>query len=346
MQPTSSQAGLAKILSRFRVTPVVVILLANVILVLFFQLVAGQDLFGLRTMATLTPLLGVMVLVGLSQSFVIGTGGIDLSLPMTMTFMGIVILKVSEGANERLPQALLVGLMICVVIGIINGFLIEVVGLNSFVTTLATGQIFAGATIMYRGVSMNTTKVPEALYIWAQSNIQGVSVILITSVAVAVLISLFVKGTTGGRRLVAASASARAAKLLGFPQRFLRIGAWVISACIGGAAGVLLAGQLASPDITLGSPYLLSSIIVVVLGGAVLTGGRVGPLGTLLGAVFIILLDHGLSVMGLSTGARTFAQGAILALGLAGVGYLRTARPQKATRGLSAASKEEESLLV
>ena len=343
MQPTSSQAGLARIMSRLRVTPVVVILLANVILVLFFQLVAGQDLFALRTMATLTPLLGVMVLVGLSQSFVIGTGGIDLSLPMTMTFMGIVILKVSEGANEKLPQALLAGLVICIVIGVINGFLIEVVGLNSFVTTLATGQIFAGATIIYRGATMNTTKVPDALYSWAQSNFQGVSVILITAVAVAVLISLFVRGTLGGRRLVAASASARAAKLLGFPQRFLRIGAWVISACIAGAAGVLLAGQLASPDITLGSPYLLSSIIVVVLGGAILTGGRVGPLGTLLGAVFIILLDHGLSVMGLSTGARTFAQGAILALGLAGVGYLRTARPPKTSRSLSAATKEEES---
>jgi len=75
---------------------------------------------------------------------------------------------------------------------------------------------------------------------------------------------------------------------------------------------------------------LLLSITVVVLGGAVLTGGRVGPFATLFGATFIILLDHGLAVQAFPTGARTLVQGLVLPLGLAGVGLLMRPRTAKA----------------
>lgn len=314
-------------------TPLMVILVANIVLVLVLQFVAAQNLFAPRTLATLTPLLGVMVLIGLAQAFVIGTGGIDLSIPPVVTFMGILILRESAGQDARLPQALLVAALVCIVIGLVNGILVEVVGLNALVTTLATGQLVTGATVIYREGALNVTRVPPALYEWAQGNVIGVSVILIVAVALALVIFLVVRRTAGGRKLVLASASFRASHLLGLRAYALRVSAWVIAALIGGLGGVLLAGQIVSPDMSSGSPYLLSSIIVVVIGGAVLTGGRVGPFATLLGATFIILLDHGLAVQGFSTGARTLVQGLVLALGLAGVALLLRPRPARIRRG-------------
>ncbi|WP_443476612.1 ABC transporter permease [Microbacterium sp. F2] len=310
-------------------TPLTVIVVANVLLLLILQFVVGQNLFEPRTLATLTPLLGVMVLIGLAQAFVIGTGGIDLSLPAVVTLMGIVILGESAGENARLPQALLVAGIVCVVVGVLNGILVEVVGLNALVTTLATGQLVTGATVIYRE-SVNVTRVPPALYEWAQGNVIGVSVILIVAAALALVIFISVRRVVVGRELVLASASLRASTLVGLRSLVLRVSAWVVAALIGGMGGVLLAGQIASPDMSLGSPYLLSSIIVVVLGGAVLTGGRVGPFATMLGATFIILLDHGLAVQGFSSGARTLVQGLVLALGLAGVALLLKPRAARA----------------
>lgn len=317
---------------QFQWTPLKVILVANVLLILFLQFVAGQNLFEPRTLSTLTPLLGIMAIIGLAQAFVIGTGGIDLSVPHVVTLMGIVMLKESGGLDSNLPWALLVAAIVCIIIGLVNGILIEVLGFNPLVTTLATGQVIMGATIIYRGASLNTTRVPDALYGWVRGGAFGLSIILITAVLLVLVTVLFVRRIVVGRRLVLASASAKASELVGVRQRTYRVSAWVIAALIGGGGGVLMAGQIASPDMSSGGPYLLSSIVVVVLGGAMLTGGRVSPFGTLLGATFIILLDHGLAVMGFSSGARMLVQGVVLALGLAGVGLLMKPRAAKSPR--------------
>ncbi|MDF2443232.1 MAG: ribose transport system permease protein [Subtercola sp.] len=313
----------------FQWSPLAVILVANVLLVVYLQVFAGQNLAEPRTLSTLTPLLGVMVLIGLAQAFVIGTGGIDLSIPSVITLMGIMMLRESGGENDQLPKALLVAAIVCIAIGLVNGVLVEVLGLNALVTTLATGQLVLGATVIYREGALKITKVPSELSTWAQANLFGFSFILIVAVVLALVILFFVRRVATGRRLVLASASLRASQLTGLHHLSLRVLAWVIASLVAGVGGVLLAGQLSSPDMSSGGPYLLLSIVVVVLGGAVLTGGRVGPLGTLFGATFIILLDHGLAVQGFSTGARTLVQGLVLALGLAGVGLLMRPRTAK-----------------
>lgn len=317
---------------RLQWTPLTVILAANVLLILVLQFGIGQNLFEPRSLATLTPLLGVMVIIGLAQAFVIGTGGIDLSLPSVVTLMGIVVLRETGGANELLPKAILVAAVICVLIGLVNGLLIEVVGLNALVTTLATGQIINGATVIYRAQGNQATKVPESLSSWAQANLFGVSFLFIIALMLVVVLVAITHRMIVGRRLILASASSRASHLLGIRHLSYRVSAWMVAAMIAGLAGVVLAGQIASPDMSLGAPYLLLSIVVVVLGGAVLTGGRVSPVATLLGATFIILLDHGLAVLGLSTGLRTLIQGVVLAVGLVGMGYLLRPRRTKASR--------------
>jgi ribose transport system permease protein len=132
--------------------------------------------------------------------------------------------------------------------------------------------------------------------------------------------------TVGGRKLVASSASGRAARLAGLSSVAYRGGAWVLASFIVGLGAVLLSGEVGSPDLTLGDPYLLSTVVAVVLGGAVLTGGRVSPAGVALGAVFIVVLDHVLQVRGYSTGVADIAQGVVLALSLAVLALIRGGR--------------------
>jgi ribose transport system permease protein len=301
---------------RLRATPLTVITVAVILLLLISQLVVTSHFFTLGSMSTLTPLVGIMIIVATGQAFVISTGGIDLSVPAVITLMGSIVLKESAEKSDRLVGALVLCVVACVIIGLINGLLIEVLRLNALVVTLAVGQLVAGYTRLYRGDVLTFTNVPKNLSDAAGADVGGVSYLLFVAIAVALLATFFLHRIVPGRRLVASSAAARAATLAGVRARGYRVLAYVLAALAYGTGGVLAAGQVATPDLTLGDPYLLTSVVAVVLGGAVLTGGRVSPVATLLGAVFITVLDYDLRVKGYSAGVRLVVQGAVLALGL------------------------------
>jgi ribose transport system permease protein len=288
-----------------------------VVLLLVSQLAVTSNFFTRSSLSTLTPLVGIMIVVSIGQAFVIGTGGIDLSVPATITLMGVILLKASGGSDGKLAQAILLCALACAVIGLLNGLLVEGLGLNALVVTLAVGFLVSGFTRLYRGDILAFTSVPPKLADAAGANVGGVSYLLIVAVGVTLLAALFLRRFVYGRRLVASSATPRAAFLAGLPSRGYRILAWVIASLAYGVGGVLVAGQIGTPDLTLGDPYLLTSIVAVVLGGAALTGGRVSPVATLLGAVFITVLDFDLRVRGYDAGVRLVVQGVVLVLGLA-----------------------------
>jgi ribose transport system permease protein len=300
-----------------RVTPLVVIALAVALLLIVSPLAVTSDFYSRASLSTLTPLIGIMVIVSIGQAFVISTGGIDLSVPATITLIGSIVLKSSQGHDNRLVGTLLLCLGACVAIGLVNGLLVEGLGLNSLVVTLAVGQLVAGLTRLYRGEVLAFTRVPPRLVSAASANVAGVSYLLIVGLGIALVATAFLHRVVSGRRLVASSAAPRAAFLVGLRSKGYRIAAYVIASVMYGIGGVLAAAQIGTPDLTLGDPYLLTPIVAIVIGGAVLSGGRVSPLATLLGAVFVTVLDYDLRVRGYTAGTRLIVQGCIIAFGLA-----------------------------
>lgn len=292
------------------------ILLANVALVLVGMIALDVQIFTRASLSTLTPTIGVMVLMALGQAFIIGTGGIDLSIPSTVTLVGTIVLKEANGDNGAVIGAVVTALLVCLVIGLGNGLLVEVTRLNALVVTLATGQLIAGITRIYRGPVLSISTVPEDLSDFARSSIGQISIILVLALVVAVLAALWMKFHTSGRRLAASSVARPAAENSGLAAARLRITAWMIGSLIVGIGAVLLAGRIATPDLTLGQPYLLTPIVAVVLGGAALSGGRVRPAATLFGAVFLVVLEHILRVRGYSSGVSLAFQGLVLGVGL------------------------------
>ncbi len=308
---------------RFRITAPWIIGGAVVILLLISRFAITDLFFSASSLSTLTPLVGIMIIVATGQAFVISTGGIDLSVPAIITLMGTIVAKSPGGAGSKLVGALALCLGACVVIGLINGLLVEGLGLNALVVTLAVGQLVSGVTRQYAGNVPSIINVPSNLSNAASANVGGVSYLLLVSIAVALLSTFFVHRVVPGRRLVAASAAPRAAFLAGVPARRYRILAYVIGAVAYGIGGVLAAGLVGTPDLTLGNPYLLTSVVAVVLGGAVLTGGRVSPVATLLGAVFVTVLTSDLQVKGLSAGVQLLVQGIVLVVALSVVFVIR-----------------------
>jgi ribose transport system permease protein len=292
------------------------ILLANVALVLVALFLLDVDLFSRGSLSTLTPVIGVMILVALGQAFIIGTGGIDLSVPSTVTLVGIIILKHANGADSRLLPALVLALSACLAVGLVNGLLVEVTRLPALVVTLATGQLVAGLTQIYRGPVLAVSAVPERLSDVARSSVTRVSIILILGTVAVAVIAVWLRYHTSGRRLAASSVARAAADNTGLAATRQRLTAWMVGTFVVGIGAVLLAGRISTPDLTLGTPYLLTPIVAVVLGGMAITGGRVRPGATALGALFIVLLEHIFRVRGYSSGVALAFQGLVLAIGL------------------------------
>jgi len=316
----------SRVASRRLAIPGLGILLANVALILVAELLLRVDLFGRGSLSTLTPIIGVMVLVALGQAFIIGTGGIDLSIPSTVTLVGIIVLKASGGANGKLLQALGLCLVACVAIGLVNGFLVEIFRLNALVVTLATGQLIAGFTRIYRGPVLAVSEVPKTLSDFARASVFEISAILLVALAVCVAIASWLKYHVSGRTVAASSVARAAAEYSGLAATRQRIVAWVVGTVLVGVGAVLLAGLISTPDLTLGSPYLVTSIVAVVLGGASITGGRVKVAATALGALFIMLLEHIFRVRGYSSGVSLLVEGLVLAVGLGIVATSRNIR--------------------
>ncbi len=311
---------------RVRFTPTTGLLIAIVILLIVGLWLSGGNMLTPPAMSTYTPLLVFGIIVALGQSLVIGTGGIDLSVPFTITLVGAIILDGSNMEASRLPGAIVVALIACAVIGLVNGILVQTFGLNALVATLSVGLVVEGITRLYRGPIQNVTSVPEVLQSFARSNVFGVSLLFLVAIAAIVLLSLYTLRTVRGRRLVASSTSLRASYLLGFWSRSYRVLAYVLAAILYGVAGVLVGGFQGSPDLTLGDPFLLAPIVAVVLGGAALSGGRIHFVPTALGAIFIVLLAFVLKVAGQGSGVAMFVQGLVLAGGLAAINFARQRR--------------------
>lgn len=321
-----SDAPVASRRGAMQITPLTIIALAVLLLFVISEFAVAGSIFSRSTLSTLTPLIAFLIIAALGQAFVIGTGGIDLTVPFTITLVGAIMVKQSGGANGGLGEALVLAFVVCVAIGLLNGLLVEGLKLNALVVTLATGQLIAGATRLYRGEVLAVTDVPPRLSDWAGASVGGVSYLLLIAVVVSLLGTAFLHRGLLGRRLVASSASQPAAFYAGIRARSYRLLAYVVASIMYGLAGVLLSGHVGTPDLTLGDPYLLTTIVAVVLGGAVLSGGRVSPVATLLGAIFVAVLDYNLQVEGLASGARMIVQGVVLALALSLAFFLQRAQ--------------------
>ncbi len=309
---------------RMRPTPRWAIGAAVVVLLILSEFTNSGAFFSNSTLSTLTPFVGVMMIASLGQAVVIGSGGIDLSIPSTMTFVGVLVLKLSEGRNDRLAFAVVISVLMCGVIGLGNGLLVERLRLNPFVATLAVGQIVSGIARFVRGPVPKFTRVPPVLVQRARWNLSGISIALLVALALMLLGTLIFRSTVWGRRLVASSASKPTSALIGLSSSTYRTITFVSSSVFAGVAAVLLSGQLGAPDLSLGSPYLLATVVSVVLSGATLSGGRVDLIGVALGATFITVLNQDLRVQGYSTGFAQLAQAVVLAGGLALVHLIRT----------------------
>lgn len=263
------------------------------------------------------PLASFLALAALGQMLVVMTGGIDLSIPGTMTLAAIMAVGIAENNDERLPVALVTALGVSLLIGLISGILVGVLKLNPLIVTLAVGQIVYGSTLAYAENVANEASVPRSFSEWITSPfLFGLSNLEWTGLGVALLLVLMFRYTELGRKFQSVGANPRAAWILGLRVNVYVIFAYMAASFLYGLNGVLLAGFLRSPSLILGVPYLLGPIAAVVIGGASLSGGLANPISTWAAAFFLTLLNQMLRVLGLPTALQFVVFGVAIVGGM------------------------------
>jgi ribose transport system permease protein len=261
----------------------------------------------------ITPL----VIVGIAQTLVILTGGIDLSLGSAIGLANVVAASlpfVDTGANIVLWLAVppLIGLAI----GLLNGLIITRGGFPPLIVTLAAGAIWKGASLFLlpepggeisRGVSGVVTGLLGGV----------VPVPLLLLLAVVALFHLVLTRTAFGRSIYAVGGNELIAIESGIRAGRVKVGVYALSGLLAGIAGVFLSGWMNSGDPLVGEPYVLNSIAVAVIGGTSLAGGVGGVLGILGGAYIFHLINNILNLLAVSTFYQYVAKGLVLIAALA-----------------------------
>lgn len=243
----------------------------------------------------------VNIMIGFSMMIVIITGGLNLSvgaIGVTSAMFGGWLM---QALGLPWILGLIGGLAMGAALGAINGVIIVRSGLHSFIITLATMSIFFGVMIFltqaesYRDIS-------PAFAGFGRMKIFGVlSPLLITAFVVGIALSALFRFTAIGREMLAAGANPRAAELSGIRVQRMISYCHVLSGVLAAMAGLMLVARTgaAIPSMAgqLGQDWLLPAFLGPVLGGTLLTGGRVSVLGTLLGAFLVTMLTAGLLLM-------------------------------------------------
>ncbi len=282
----------------------------GLVAVFVLSAVVAPGTLYLNTFTALLPFAAVLAIAAIGETLVIQQRGLDLSLPGTMSICALVMARTS--GHGSIVVAAFVTLLLAVVIGAVNGFVITHLSITPLVATLAVNSLVVGGVYSYsHGLPIVTS---PGLTEFTRSEPGGVPTLVIVAVVLATLLALLSRRTTAGRRFTVVGASASTARAAGIRVTRYRLAAYVVGAICAGLAGVLLAGYIGSATSDLGSPYLLTAIAAVVVGGTPFTGGRGSIVATAAAALFLSQLNQLTLALGAPTSIQLFVQaGALVA---------------------------------
>jgi len=262
---------------------------------LFFVLVITQVTLGnvftsFRYWDALLVLSSFLAILALGQGAVILTGGLDLSVPWTIGLSGIMVAGIVQGTNGALIYAIPVVLVVASMIGFLNGLGIVALGLSPIVVTLAMNGLLQGAALIYSNGTPDGFAAPALRWIMT-GEIFGLTPIIPTLALFVVFAVLLLSRTAFGRRLYAIGNSETAARLSGVNTGKTLISVYILSAICAALVGILLTGFSGQASLGMGDDYLLPSIAVVVVGGALITGGRGHYIGMFGGALLLTAMQ-------------------------------------------------------
>jgi ribose transport system permease protein len=312
-QDASKPSGsrLIDLLSRYGIFLILIIMVLA--LSIITPLVRGDQLFlSSRNLIQVMLQASINLIIAVAMTFIITSGGIDLSVGSIVAIAGIVAaLAMQAGASPWL--GFLIAVLAGTLCGLFNGFLINVVGLVPFIATLGTMGIFRGLGLIFSEGLPIYGFSRDFLAIFA-GRVGPVPVQVIVATVIAILGWFVLTQTRFGKYTTAIGGNEETAKLAGISVQGYKFGIYALGGLLTGVASALLTARLSSADPTAGTFYELDAIAATVMGGTSLSGGSGTMLGTVVGALVISLVRNGMNLLNVPSFWQQFVIGSVIIL--------------------------------
>ncbi|MDF2681601.1 MAG: rbsC 2 [Brevibacillus sp.] len=284
--------------------------LLGLALIVIVLSIINSDFLTISNIFNVLRQISINALIAFGMTFVILTGGIDLSVGSMLALASAITAGLmASGMDTWL--AVLIGLLAGVVMGAINGVIVAKGKVAPFIGTLATMTVFRGLTLVYTEGRPITGLNPDFALLGKGFFLEIPMPVIWMLISFAILYFIL-RHTTFGRHVYALGSNEEATKLSGISTGKVKVLVYSISGLFAALSGIILTSRLNSAQPTAGTSYELDAIAAVVLGGTSLSGGRGWIVGTLIGAMIIGVLDNGLNLLNVSSFYQSVVKGAVI----------------------------------
>ncbi|HET7314241.1 ABC transporter permease [Salinisphaera sp.] len=265
---------------------------------------------NIRNLLQIGAFIGV---IAVGQTLVIITGQIDLSVPWNLTFSAILMATLcSHGYSTA--TAVAAALASGTLVGMFNSIGTAIFRIHSLVWTLGVNALMQGATLVYTHAQPPRVDVPPIVRALGSGSLYGIPVPLLVWIAAGAVALVILHKTSFGRYLYAIGNNESALFLSGVDSRKVYLGAFATSGFCAALAGIMLTGYSSQTYLGMGSDYLLVPIAAVIIGGTNIMGGSGGYLGSISGALIVVLLQSVLSIVQIQEAGKDIVFGTIIIL--------------------------------
>jgi len=256
--------------------------------------------------------MAILLIASMGMSMVVLMGSIDVSVGATITITAVASAMVSSALGGA---SIIVGMIVGALVGLINGLLATFLKIPTFLSTIAMMGILNGTAVLILKGSPYNVHSESFLAVARGSFLGGISNLITIPIIVVLITIIITKKTVLGRMIYAIGNNEYVCQYSGISVVKIQTFVFMIHGSLVGLAGALDASMLEAACPYCGDTYTLPVIAIVVMGGIPLSGGRGGPIGTVLGAMLVTVLISGLNFMGVTPEFRNVAMGALIIAG-------------------------------
>jgi ribose transport system permease protein len=287
---------------------IIMVLLIYMIVVSFVNptFISGANMFNVLRST------GFTMATAIGMGFILITGGFDLSVGSVLA-LGGVMTGLACRAGLPVPVAILCGISVGLVVGIINAVIVVDIGIPPLIVTLGTQYAAKGmVSVLTKGVPVYP--LPEGLKAIEQTRPLGIPLVVYFSIIIAIAAHILLSHTTLGRSIYALGGNREAARISGIRTKRTERFVFIITSVFASIAGIFWAARLGSAEASAGAGYELTTICAAIIGGVSAAGGVGTALGAALGAFFMEVLTNSLTLMRISVYWQNLVLGIVLIL--------------------------------
>ncbi|KQW26325.1 ABC transporter permease [Rhizobium sp. Root274] len=330
VEPTKDELrGLSPVRKLVRLAPTYGLVILMFGLILLFSILLPTTFPTMLNVRAILSDKAIIALLSLAAMIPMVAGRIDLTVGYGIVLWHILAISLQTLYGFPWPVAVAIVLVLGVVIGALNGLLVEVARIDSFIATLGTGTILYALALWHTGGRQMVGALPDAFYAINGTFVFGLPITALYVLVITFVLWVALEYTPIGRYLYAIGANQRAAELNGIPTRKFVIGAFVTSGLMTALAGVLLASKLRIGQASVGLEFLLPALVGAFLGSTTIKPGRVNVWGTIVGVMILAVGISGIQQFGGSFWVEPLFNGTTLLIAIGIAGYAQRKKGAK-----------------